>query len=525
MRGRSIIAGLLTLALMIFGFITVITQENLNKLPGLESVLDSGNLAVPIFEASSASSLSENICVSPWAANTGSQDLAANAGEINQSLGAFSISSNSNLLYGQPTVSDTALDPEKNPIRPLVSITDLNRVELENTTVAGEADFTLLFAGQNTVPQILTAQVESQPAHLSGIQTIEAAGGDLRGLATTNCAIAGTQLAFTGFSTMPGNSAILLITNPGNRVASAFLSVLSPSGLVRSTQASHLVLEPRQSIQVPIESIAPGEESVAVILNVEASVLNASMQVHQMDGLSPKGIDFIPAQTALSIGAVFPGLRIDGDNQIAVNVANPSRVLDANLNLLVLSTSGEVVWESNNQVIFADQGLSFNTDGLPSGTYTLKIESDQPIWSSARSTIAAAELDALTASVPSDFAAHQSSEPRRNAVFAAIGRGIDAEVNLYSPEDTAVVLLASAQNGELSQPREVKIGAGETVTLKISELIAEPAALIISPQDTAGVYASVLGFKNGDDQMPMISFIPLTSSANSQQANNLRLLP
>jgi hypothetical protein len=388
-----------------------------------------------------------------------------------------------------------------------------------------------------------TAEKEPVPAVAASQWTL-ARDGDLRGLATLSCQVAGTDQWLVGGGTQDGRRARLLLTNPSSAPAVVDLTIYGPSGIVQTPAASGIVVPAGGQKALYVDALAPGLLATAVRVRAGSGRVSAVMHDSLLRGTVPGGTDDIvpaagPARRQLvpgiSVTATGSGQQLPVDSTaagaVAVRVVAPEAV-DAVVRIHLYGPDGELELPGGGVTTVPGRSL---TDvplvGIPDGIYTAVVESDTPIVSGAvvgrfatpsvddGSTEESPEAgsigwDATDGAPEFGWAAATRTITSLTAVALPVpeelwergrGRPADTHVQLVlagtgSAAGTRVTWVGL--NGQIRHSQDITIDSGQTVAVTVPDsavgFVLRPgsgtgvvAAVVVSVDDPAGELISV----------------------------------
>ncbi|PPL20180.1 DUF5719 family protein [Microterricola pindariensis] len=311
---------------------------------------------------------------------------------------------------------------------------------------------------------------------LAGAQSQGAATETLTGFAATSCAEAASDGWLVAGSTAIGQTSLLLLSNPTEVVATVELTVYGESGIVDAPGASGILVQPGSQRVVSLAGLAPNLNSPVIHVATRGGQVVASLQQSVIRGLAPGGIDLVGTTTAPDVEQVIPGFIVPA-TLIDDTHSNDSGFHEDAAAVRVLNL-GDVATEVELSVTADDGGNGSSTrvtlepgvaseiplDELAAGSYTLRLNSQEPIVAAARSTEKSATSE--------DFAWFQASGPlgEQSAFSVADGpaptlhlanaSGTEQSLTLY-PQDGAPALLTLPAGSTLTRP----VTAGASYTL------------------------------------------------------------
>lgn len=402
---------------------------------------------------------------------------------------AIALEPNSNLLFGQRTVSETSLDERGNPRRPTTSVINRDGSDLQIEQTDGAGDYSLVGTYGVAQPFTITStsSTQTQPV-LDTVQGMITPSGDYRSFILTRCESVGVDRTFVGISTKAGNDATLVLYNPGDRPARAALTVADAEGVVETSSASEVVIAPGSTERVTIQSLAPERERIALRVKVDGSALGMHVETAERDGLTPMGAEVLSAQMP-DARQVIPGVRIGGAYRGEVTVFNSSGV-PADARVKVIAADGTQVGEDLILSDIAAGGTATGALSAPAGVYTLRVESEARIGVVARSSVAGEDLPGDTVGAPVDFASHVPAPSITNSSLLALGnRATGGILSLYTEGDTGVQVVGIKPDGSLTTAVSRTLSEGQATQITAKDFNVGESELVgfVVVPDSAGV--------------------------------------
>lgn len=434
----------------------------------------------------------------------------------------------SNLLFGQPSVSDTQLDEKGQPKRPDSPVYNHDGADIDVSKKPGSGDFSLVGTYGVTEPFTIssTSAEKSQPV-LDAAQAMITPSGDYRSLALTRCEGVGVDRTFMGISTTPGRESSLVLYNPGDRPARASLTVAGKDGVVSAASRSEVIVAPGASERVNVQALAPGLESLALRVKVDGSALGMHVETAERDGLTPMGVEWIAPQAPAN-RQVIPGVRVHGGKAPRVSVFNTSGV-PASATIRLLKADGSPVGSDVTLNEVKASGVVTKDVPVPDGFYTVVVESDAPVGAVARSTVSGADLPGDTLGSPQDFAAMTPSPSITNSSVLALGnRATGGTLALYSDSDTRVQVIGVRVGGGLTGATSLDVTSGSTKLVAAQDVKAADTDIVgfVVVPDTPGVVrGSWVQMVKADQSGPLISSVTLANNNVTATGMDVRVRP
>ncbi|MBM6405943.1 hypothetical protein JQN72_17005 [Phycicoccus sp. CSK15P-2] len=322
-------------------------------------------------------------------------DLAAATGAAEESAARTSLATSlaamcpGNELSGIPGVEDVTVG---GTVTAATGPDELLPVEPEGTGSAG------LGAGSAPLAELAPARPATASADLprSGPVALDARGAaapavvgtqewlratdDLRGLVTTPCRVATTDLWLLGGGAGPGRQERLVLTNPGGNPVTATITVHGAAGPVGSSRSTSV--PPGGRVTLLLDAIAPDEATPAVHVVAGGGGLHATLTDTWLEGSTPLGAEtVVPAADPAPV-QVVPAAVLG--TRAAVRVAVPGEE-EAVASVSLLGPDGEVPG-SEDSVLRVPGGTVAELP-LPTvdrGNYGVVVKADVPVVAAVR---------------------------------------------------------------------------------------------------------------------------------------------
>ena len=427
------------------------------------------------------------------AASSSDAQFQAQGPATRMGMRAVSIEPHSHVLFGRAEVSQTQLQDSGEPIRPSLSAQAPTNTDVPIEVVEGAADFVTAGAfGLEHAVTVNSSSFEGIQPVVDAVQATQSNDGDYRGLSVTRCPQVGVHGMFVGISTAPGDEASVVLTNPGDRAARASLTVFDSQGLLEGASGSDVIVPAGSTERVSVQALSPQRERIALEVRVEGSALAMHVEASERDGLAAHGTESVESQQP-STRQVIPGLALGSGRTAEIVVANSYRS-PADVRVSILDERGVGVGEPLALLGIGSGALAHVPINAPEGMYTLVIESDVPVASSARITLAGAEVAGSTAGAVQDFAILTPAPAITNSSLMALGlRGSGGTLVLHAREDTSVSVLALTAQGQVIEGEEFALATQASVALSAEQWGVDPAevvAFVIVPSRAGIVHGS-----------------------------------
>lgn len=338
-------------------------------------------------------------------------------------------------------------------------------VDIEQSALAAPDNTT---ASDETAPAVVTAPDADAGVLVAAAQSVAVSQDDIAGLASTSCAEAQADTWLVGGATTVGRTSFVLLSNPSEVTADVDLTFFSESGRLDAPGSTGITV-PAQSQRVfSLAGFAPNAKYPVVHVVSTGGYVAASLQQTVIRGLEPGGVELAGPTAAPSTDLVFAGVKITGtsaigerlsaegyaDLQAALRVYVPGDT-DATITVSVASESSGSA--DGSYTLSATGGVvsELPLKDLPDGTYSVTLDSTEPIVASARTS-------ALSSGAV-DFAWNQAAAPLDDDVLVPIAPGPAPRIHLAnSGDDEATVTLRTASGNEV----KIVVPAGGTKGLE-----------------------------------------------------------
>ena len=320
-----------------------------------------------------------------------------------------------------------------------------------------------------------------------------------RGYSIDTCTRPRTDAWFVGASTAPGNDAVLELTNADDSPAEVSVRALTREGLVTPIATTGQVVEPHVTERIPLDLIAPNEDTTAIeVVTVRGRIASSIREHRGLDATKPGGVEAIPQAQGATRTVTVPGIIgdvtgtiIDGSRLHRVLTIGVPGVADATVTVSVTDESGTFVPSGFDQI------------AVPGGTVR-ELDLDQALTAErATLRITSAENVPLVAGVLVDAQARFGDF--HDVLHVGAGTPLsgptifpDARVEYDANGKTDTFLVVSALDGNASvtitagtMPYGILVPTGTVNEVKAHVGSKVDTALIVSPNPgSAPVYAA-----------------------------------
>jgi hypothetical protein len=353
-----------------------------------------------------------------------------------------------------------------------------------------------------------TGSMATGAAAFAATQADDKAGD---GLAVASCPLPARSAWFVGAGSTVSHSSTLLLSNPGETDAIVDVSLLTSEGLKEPVSTTGLAIEPHKVERLSLTDFAAGQGEA--VIQVEASQGQIAAQVldYWSATLAPAGTEWIPsAQPPDTSITVTPAIADAGSQELILG--NPGD-RTAGVDIQVIGPNGTFPIKNFERASVSQGGVEVVPipDSVSGETAAIRLEADQPIVASVRST-----SDASPADVAYGTTAPTVEDPAVAPVdLTAIDpSGVSLAVTSADPNaDATVSVEAMAEDGSSLAKKTLTVPAGRTVswhTSKDADLgtkASKVAYLVVNP--TSGAVRGAVVYEADD----ALSSLPLHSAS------------
>jgi hypothetical protein len=314
--------------------------------------------------------------------------------------------------------------------------------------------------------------------------------GNGRGMASTACAIAGSDFWFVGGGAIAGRQTRVVLVNPDDTPAVVDVIVHGTDGLIDAPAGKGLVIKGQDRAVIRLDVLAPGIKATAVHVIARAGRVGASVADEQMSGLDSIGTDWIPQSTEPATTVFVPGV-MPGKGARVLSIVTPG-IDDASVHIRVLSPNGTFAPADREQVdVPAESVVSLDmSDVIGGDAATLEITSDVPVVAGMRQFFGGK-------GVQDETAFSSSAQPMASASAVSglpVRINTDVKVAITAPETDVkvdIVILPFKGGKDAAKPTDpirVNVPAGEVRFVTLPEPQAEWFTAVITPADGSGPY-------------------------------------
>jgi hypothetical protein len=336
------------------------------------------------------------------------------------------------------------------------------------------------FGARDGTPLVATIPMgegSEQPPLLAASQSQTATQQYLAGFAAAACGeVVGSSWLVAG-STDIGRTSLIFLSNPTTVDATVDLTIYSEAGEVSAPRATGIRVGPGSQRVIPLAGLAPNLKSPVVRVTTRGGQILASLQHSVVRGITPGGVELVgptatPATSQTIAGVDIQATRSAPDNSTDTGYDDSQPALRLlSTGELPATTTISIRGEAGNP---SGDSLSITTEAgivtevplasVGQGTFTIQLESDQPIVAAARTTI--------TGLTSGDFAWSTASNELDGDFLLSIAPGPSPVlhfVNVSASETTVALMSRSGQTSSVTVSSHGAVGvavvAGEKYTV------------------------------------------------------------
>jgi len=337
-------------------------------------------------------------------------------------------------------------------------------------------------------PLVLSAAADGRltetVVRLSGAQSQSVNLGDYVGFASASCRAVGGDSWLVGGATTTGRTTLISLTNPTEVASTVTLDIFDENGIVTAAGTSGIVVPPNGQRVLSLAGFAPGVASPVVHITSSGGQITAELQQSIVRGLDPGGIDIVGATQPPSRSVIIPSMivtSLEGIQALRGTSAQTDDVVSA-VRVFVPGEEAARITTTLTPSDAAGVPITFTRDisagvvtdipieELATGTYTVRLESDQPIVAAARTTSAmVGDNETITAT---DFTWFTASPALSEETQFTVAAGLEAVLNVTNtsggPVDATLTSAAGVDEQHSIEPAStwrVPVPNGTTLTL------------------------------------------------------------
>jgi hypothetical protein len=220
------------------------------------------------------------------------------------------------------------------------------------------------------------------------------------GLFAAPCLLAEGEHWLLGATTTTGRESLLILNNPGAVNATVAIELYGSTGKIETAGQEGISVSAHGTTVVPIASLAPDLDSIAVHVMASSSVVTATLQQKTVRGLVAAGGDLIAPSTELAKDLVIPGLFVRGTKDAAKLAAKSADYADlqpvlqlflpasaqapANVTAQVVGVSAKTFGTVVQQTVSPGTVVNVPLSGLADGDFSVFVSADQSVRAAVR---------------------------------------------------------------------------------------------------------------------------------------------
>ncbi len=315
----------------------------------------------------------------------------------------------------------------------------------------------------------------------AAVATSITTAGDLRSLGAMSCSPAEVEQWLVGGTTVLGASSRLVMQNPSRTPAAVQIEVWGPSGKLELDGPSSFSVPAGGQTATLLEGLAAEQRRLAVRVFSTGALVSSYIQVNELDGVRPLGMDFVAPSTAPARRQVVTGLTVQKsdigeDASASVRLLAPGSAATP-VRLTILGENGRELLPGAESLDLAPGAVTdVNLAGLAAGTYAVVIESEEPVAAGGRFARTASDTDGQR-KAPADFA-FVGSQPLPAAADDGTGIAEDSDASQDSSDPQ--------EQREQPEPEEIS-GPGATGVLALPRSGQTKLNLLLVPDEVRAV--------------------------------------
>jgi hypothetical protein len=315
-------------------------------------------------------------------------------------------------------------------------------------------------------PRVFTAPPEDrQRVDVAAAGSAIVSADDLAGFAASACRPPLLESWLVGGSGETGAADLVLLSNPGVVPATVQLTVFGATGAQTPPGGTDVVIAPGTQRVIPLAGLGLGEASPVVRVTAAGAPVHASLQASITRTLTPGGVDQVGAipepladQTITGIAVTrTPGAEGASDVATVLRMLAPSTATTASITVTPVGRE-EPALDPEDVPLVAGQPVEVDLGGLPVGSYTVRVEADEPFVAAVWQATGFDEGD--------DFAWYTPSPVVTVPSLFATPSGPPPALTLVNPDDEPVDVSVTSDDG--SYRLEVSVPANGSMTARLS---------------------------------------------------------
>ena len=366
-------------------------------------------------------------------------------------------------------------------------------------------------------------QVDSETLEDGALTEVAVAGepqGDLASFLISSCVLPSMESLLPAGSTVTGQDAVLVLSNPAAKAVVAQVEFLSPIGPVLD-QAASITVPPLSTVSVLPAVWAPLEDRLAVRVSADGAGVAAWLQSSGLDGEVPLGLSRIPGQQAANTVTL---VGFDPESTSTLRIANMG-TQPTEIEVSALGTTGRArVGGTEESVIEAHGVFDVDLTGVSVDTLAVQVTSDQPIAAALKQvspgepfTEDPSQNVQIRSLVPASQAVQSAALPPRERLQDMAGSlgfsDFEAALVLANPSESSV----SVQVGN----RTVILDPGFAVSIDLSEPGLDDLLVLNADGPVSGALVASASSSAGQ----LNSVAPLRDDASNALTQAVQVFP
>jgi len=405
-----------------------------------------------------------------------------------------------------PRASGSPVDPGRAVVQTLTP-NGKNSKRLITLTRPGQRG---TYVGRNGQRDAVVGQgVGSLAPGFSVTQTERTVDGNQRGLASTQCLPTGADFWFVGAGSGVGQRPTLVLSNPEDATASVDVDLYGRRGPLQASAVRGVQVPARSTKELPLQRIVPGEPVLAVHVRVTSGRLSAALTQTDVNGLSPRGTDWIPDTLPPATSVLVAGFPPVADGRVGRSVLTMAApgTADAMVSLSLLSPDGSFTPSGQGVIdVKAGQVTSLDlTKQLRGQPATVVLSSTEPVVAGARVLLQRPHAYGDTLYLAAATPLTQAAVVPDNAT----AKDLATRLVLSAPKGQASVDVF-AFDGARSSHRPLTIATGSTRVVTV----ANPGTgagfgIVVTPTPGSGPVVGVRFLDEEGSRGPLVTATPL----------------
>ncbi len=357
-------------------------------------------------------------------------------------------------------------------------------------------------------PLVARAERAAAPGLAVGMLTRSTADA-ARGLLGTACVTAGSDFWFVGSGSVVGQRGRVYLSNPEAAPAVVDVTLYGPDGPIDAPAGRGVAVAAGAQEVTLLDALAPGSAVLAVHVHTRTGRIAAAVRDQQIDGLTPRGADWLPAAAAPARRQLVAGV-VGGDGERVLQVVAPGES-DAIVKLELLTDSGAFA-PAGLDVLEVDAGSVATVDLAPyAGTdaVAVALDADVPVTAGLMARSAGTAQGAL-----SDVGYTAAGRPLTPGAPGAVpeartGTGISSSLLLTASGGAATVRVAPLPPAT-GTPQEVRVPERSQVEIDLATVSSAPSfSVSVVPLPGSGPVYAVRSLTEAEAKGPLLTIEPV----------------